>query len=330
MYYPNHPSLPTSSESASELVYSKHCRLKSGDDAMESKPSLLCLERLPQNPRIGRQSLPLEARLHEAVLQRKLSVHFQPQYEVNGGQGCGVEALARWTLPADREISPTVFIPVAERTGLISVLGAWVLEHACEAVAAWGHLGGRAPTLSVNISTLQINEEFSRVLEGIIARTGFPGSRLELEITESALIDNAELAIHCCERWKSLGVQIAVDDFGTGYSSLSYLSRLPVDRLKLDKSFVQRMAFEKKTAAIVRSILGLGHEMGIAVLVEGIETESQFAMLQQMGCKQVQGFLFAKPAPAMEARALLLMPWGVRLAPVVRPERMLGRGLHAA
>jgi EAL domain-containing protein (putative c-di-GMP-specific phosphodiesterase class I) len=184
--------------------------------------------------------------------------------------------------------------------------------------------------LSVNVSTHQINEEFCDVVKRILERTGFAGERLELEITESALIANAELAIRCCERWRELGVHIAVDDFGTGYSSLSYLSRLPVDRLKLDKSFVHRMIAEKKTAAIVRSVLALGKDLGVAVLVEGIETEAQFAMLEQMGCEQVQGFLLAKPVPANEARALLLMPWGARFAPVFRPERVLDRGLHAA
>jgi EAL domain-containing protein (putative c-di-GMP-specific phosphodiesterase class I) len=183
--------------------------------------------------------------------------------------------------------------------------------------------------LSVNISTLQINREFFGILERIISVTGFPGERLELEITESALIADADLAIDCMEKWKELGVQIAVDDFGTGYSSLSYLSRLPVDRLKLDKSFIQRMPFERRTAAIVRSLFGLGMEMGIAVLAEGIETERHFDMLEQMGCQQVQGYLFAKPAPAKEARALLLMPWGTRLMPAYRPVNA-NRGLYAA
>ena len=184
--------------------------------------------------------------------------------------------------------------------------------------------------MSVNVSTLQINEEFGAIIERVIEVTGFPGSRLELEITESSLISDTGRAIDCMEQWKELGVQIAVDDFGTGYSSLSYLSRLPVDRLKLDKSFVHRMPFERKTAAIVRSVLALGRDMGIAVLAEGIETERQFDMLERLGCLQVQGYLFAQPAPEKEVHSLLAMPWGTRLMPVFLPERAANRGLHAA
>ena len=272
----------------------------------------------------------MEARLIMAVKRRELEVHFQPQYELDGGLGCGVEALARWTLPDGREISPTIFISMAERIALIGSLGAWVLQHSCETVAAWGAMAGNAPMLSVNVSALQINEKFAAVIEGALQRSGLPAQQLELEITETALLDNVDLAIACCEQWRALGVHIAVDDFGTGYSSLSHLARLPVDRLKLEKSFAERMTFEKKSAAIVRSVLALGKEMGIAVLVEGVETEQQLLLLELWGCPQVQGFLLAKPVPAVEAGALLLLPWGNRLAPIFRAERATSRGQHAA
>jgi EAL domain-containing protein (putative c-di-GMP-specific phosphodiesterase class I) len=272
----------------------------------------------------------IETRLIAAVRRRELDVHFQPQYEVDCGQGCGVEALARWTSPDGEEISPTLFIPMAERLAIICPLGAWVLAVACQTVAQWGSLGDQAPMLSVNVSTHQINERFAGVIERTLKSTGFPPAQLELEITESALIGDTELAIACCEEWRALGVHIAVDDFGTGYSSLNYLARLPVDRLKLDKSFAQRMTFEKKTAAIVRSVLALGKEMGIAVLVEGVETEEQFVLLERLGCRQVQGYLLAKPVPAVEARALLRIPWGKRLAPISRPNQASSGGLHAA
>jgi EAL domain-containing protein (putative c-di-GMP-specific phosphodiesterase class I) len=272
----------------------------------------------------------MDARLIMAVKRRELDVHFQPQYELDGGHGCGVEALARWTLPDGREISPTIFISMAERIALIDSLGAWVLQHSCETVAAWGAMSGAAPTLSVNVSALQINEKFAAVVECALKRSGLPSQQLELEITETALLGNIDLAIACCEQWRALGVHIAVDDFGTGYSSLSHLARLPVDRLKLDKSFSERMTFEKKTAAIVRSVLALGKEMGIAVLVEGVETEQQLKLLEQWGCLQVQGFLLAKPVPAAEARTLLLLPWGNRLAPIFRAACANARGQHAA
>jgi EAL domain-containing protein (putative c-di-GMP-specific phosphodiesterase class I) len=303
---------------------------------MESKLKVRYVERrsarstVEDAQRGAAQSGALEARLMAAVRRSELKVHFQPQYDVECGQGCGVEALARWTAPDGEEISPTVFIPVAERIAMICPLGAWVLGHACETVARWGSLGGQAPTLSVNISTHQINERFTRVIERALKTSGLPPAQLELEITESALIADAEFAIACCEEWRALGVHIAVDDFGTGYSSLSYLARLPVDRLKLDKSFAQRMTLEKKTAAIVRSVLALGREMGVAVLVEGVETEEQFALLERLGCQQVQGYLLAKPVPAVEARALLVIPWGTRLAPISRPNHAANRGLHAA
>ncbi len=302
---------------------------------METKMKVLFMENTARSSAVEDlptrdQSVSMEARLIEAVKRREFRVHFQPQYEVDCGRGCGVEALARWTPPDGEEISPMVFIPMAERIAAICPLGAWVLEHACKTVAAWADSIEHAPTLSVNVSTHQINEKFGGVIGGIIRRTGLPPEQLELEITESALMLNAELAIECCGDWRALGVHIAVDDFGTGYSSLNYLARLPVDRLKLDKSFAQRITFEKKTAAIVRSVLALGKEMDFTVLAEGVETEGQFALLERWGCRQVQGFLLARPVPAVEARELLMIPWGNRLAPISRAPRATARGLHAA
>ena len=296
---------------------------------MDSKRRVLFYEQQVAESRSGTERQ-LETLLEEAIARQQLTVHYQPQYEMGSGRGCGMEALARWTLPDGDAISPSLFIPLAERVGSIRALGEWVLERACAAACSWPDQGGVPATLSVNVSSQQIDENFFGVIKRVIEVTGFPGKQLELEITESALIKDADLAIDCMEQWKELGVQIAVDDFGTGYSSLSYLSRLPVDRLKLDRSFIHRMHVERKTAAIVRSVLALGREMDIAVLAEGIENERQFDMLEQMGCLQVQGYLFAKPAPAMEARALLSMPWGTRLMPVFRPENAAKRGLHAA
>ena len=296
---------------------------------MDSKLKVLFVEKLHERRRHRRLPAHLEPLLRAAVARRGLTVFFQPQFDVESGLGCGVEALARWSLLDGEEISPSVFIPIAERIEIIRPLGAWVLQSACETVSAWRGLEGRPPTLSVNVSTRQIGSSFCAVIENIINRTGFPVDRLELEITESALPVNAERAIECLESWRALGVHIAIDDFGTGYSSLSYLSRLPVDRLKLDRSFVRRMTFDKGTATIVRSVLALGRDMGIVVLAEGIETEREFEMLERLGCKQVQGFLFAKPVPAAEARSLLKLPWGAR-STAAHPEAICGRGLHAA
>jgi EAL domain-containing protein (putative c-di-GMP-specific phosphodiesterase class I) len=297
---------------------------------MDSNLRVLFLERIDAEMWLGDQRLYLETCLREAIPRNELMVHFQPQYEVESGRGCGVEALARWNLADGEEVPPAVFIPIAERIGVIRALGAWVLQRACETAHSWHSLGGCPVTLCVNVSAQQISEDFGAVIERVLDATGFPATRLELEITESALIGNMELAIECMEHWKELGVRIAVDDFGTGYSSLSYLSRLPVDRLKLDKSFVHRMIYERKTAAIVRSVLALGREMGVAVIAEGVETERQFELLEHLGCRQVQGFLLAKPGPAHEAQALLTARWGTRSMPIFQAECADSRGTYAA
>jgi EAL domain-containing protein (putative c-di-GMP-specific phosphodiesterase class I) len=172
-------------------------------------------------------------------------------------------------------------------------------------------------TLSVNVSALQINERFGDVVERCLKQTGFPSQQLELEITESALIDDTETIITYLERWKALGVRIAVDDFGTGYSSLGYLSRLPVDRLKLDQSLTHRITVDTRSAIVMRSILSLAAELGLGVIAEGVETELQLQMLTDMGCPQAQGYLFGRPMPLKLAQASMRKPWGDRRAPVL-------------
>ena len=253
------------------------------------------------------------ARLRNAIEQDELSLHYQPQYETRSGGQCGVEALARWFLPDGETIAPTKFVRAAEANGLISALGAWVLNRACSTVVAWPRLGGQVPTLCVNVSPGQISEEFSSILVTTLARTGFPPSRLELEITESMLIEQPDLALDCIAQWKKIGVRIALDDFGTGFCSLSYLSRLPVDRIKIDKSLIHRMLVDVKTAAIVRAVISLGEDLGVTVLAEGVETEAQLALLSHMRCQQVQGYLLAFPSFAGEAKTLLGVNWGKRV-----------------
>ena len=262
-----------------------------------------------------RQRQTLTGRLRDAISRHELSVHFQPQFETRGGHHCGVEALARWFLPNGESIQPATFVRYAEHNGLIAALGSWVLNEACTTVAAWQEGGEQPPVLCVNVSPLQISSEFLAVLAGTIERTGFPAAKLELEITEGILIERPEFALDCIAQWKKLGVRIALDDFGTGYSSLSYLSRLGVDRVKIDKSLIHRMTADPKTAAIVRAVISLGADLGFAVLAEGVESEAQLTMLSGMGCQQVQGYLLARPACAEEARALLAVNWGRRRLP---------------
>jgi EAL domain-containing protein (putative c-di-GMP-specific phosphodiesterase class I) len=261
-----------------------------------------------------RASVRFTARLREAIERGELSVHYQPQYRSVDGSHCGVEALARWFPSIGPSIAPAVFIKQAEQAGLISALGQWVLKEACKTAMRWRLPNNEPPILCVNVSPHQICTEFSGVLAHVLESTGFPASRLELEITEGILIENPEFALQRLAQWKQLGVRIALDDFGTGYSSLSYLSRLPVDRLKIDRSLIQRVITDAKTAAIVRALISLGDDLGFAVLAEGVETEAQFELLLRMGCQQLQGYLLARPVTSGEVEALLTRRWGVRSA----------------
>jgi EAL domain-containing protein (putative c-di-GMP-specific phosphodiesterase class I)/PAS domain-containing protein len=275
--------------------------------------------------------LPLQMELGDALQRRALGIHFQPQYDLRTGRGCGVEALARWNLSTGEIISPSVFIPLAERAGMIQSLGAWVLKAACEAAYAWCSRDAQRTTLSVNVSALQIDDEFCTVIEQALKHSGFPAKQLELEITESALIANRELTIEYMKSWKKLGVRIAMDDFGTGYSSLDYLSRLPVDRLKMDPSLVHMMTRDPKSAAVMRSIVALGAELDIDVIAEGVETEEQLNMLTDLGCPRVQGYLLGRPMPAIEAQIALRKTWGNRLKPAdYRPVSRSRIDSHAA
>jgi EAL domain-containing protein (putative c-di-GMP-specific phosphodiesterase class I) len=253
-------------------------------------------------------------RLRDAIEGDELSVHYQPQYSSVEGRPCGVEALARWYSTNGEPISPIAFIRQAERGGLISALGHWVLKEACRTAMTWQSPQQEPPILCVNVSPHQISPEFSGILVEALESTGFPASRLELEITEGILIENPEFALRRLTQWKQLGVRIALDDFGTGYSSLNYLSRLPVDRLKIDRSLIQRVVTDSKTAAIIRAFISLGEDLGFAVLAEGVETEAQFELLLRMGCKQMQGYLLSRPVSACQVEALLSQRWGARRA----------------
>jgi EAL domain-containing protein (putative c-di-GMP-specific phosphodiesterase class I) len=250
-----------------------------------------------------------------------LSIQYQPQFELQSGRGCGTEALARWTLSSGRMIAPSIFIPLAERVGMIQSLGMWMLKTACATAYEWCSRDAQHTTLSVNVSAHQIDEEFCAVIEQILKESRLPAKCLELEITETALVGNTDLTIECLKEWKRIGVQIAVDDFGTGYSSLSYLSRLPVDRLKLDQSLVHRMTLDARSRIVMHSIISLGAALGIDVIAEGVETEEQFRMLEDLGCPGVQGYLLGRPMPPKEAQLALRKPWGNRPVPVLPSSR---------
>jgi diguanylate cyclase (GGDEF)-like protein len=277
----------------------------------------------------AQRRLRLETDLRLAIETDELALYYQPQFEVESGLACGVEVLARW-FRRDGAVEPSIFIPLAEQTGLIGALGSWVLQAACKTVHQWPVRATRPLTLSVNVSSRQIDEQFAEVVQRAIARTGFPAQQLELEITESALIGNAETIIECLRQLKEIGVRIAIDDFGTGYSGLSYLSRLPVDRLKLDKSLIHNLTSQWKDVAILRSIIALAKELGVAVIAEGVETEQQFQVLKQLGCAQVQGYLLARPAPPTAAREMLMRRWGARKSPSTYAVCVAPRSLNAS
>jgi EAL domain-containing protein (putative c-di-GMP-specific phosphodiesterase class I) len=258
----------------------------------------------------AKHRLPVEVGLDDALKRNAISVHYQPQFELQSGRGCGVEALARWTLSNGSSVAPAIFIPVAERSGMIDSLGATVLQSACDTAAAWRGREGERLTVSVNVSTLQINPEFFRILGGILDTSGLPAARLELEIAEAAVLANTDLTGRYVKEWKRLGVRVAVNHAGTNYSNLKYLSQLPVDRLKLDKSLIQTIAVDRRAAGITHALISLGAALGVDVLAEGVETETQFQMLTELGCKQVQGYLLGRPMPAVQAQVALRKPWG--------------------
>ena len=257
--------------------------------------------------RLAQERLRLETSLRSAIQHRELSLNFQPQFNIRSGRLCGLEALARWHPSGHAPVPPAIFIPIAERAGLINSLGAWALEEACAAARSWPGREEELPVMGVNVSVQQISNDFTPMLARALAYGRVPPERLELEITESVLIGDTDLALDCLAQWKKLGVRIAIDDFGAGYSSLSYLSRLPVDRLKLDASLIRNMTSVPKDAAIVRSVVALGRELGFEVLAEGVETREQLDMLRSIGCAQAQGFLLGRPGSAHEIRALLRM-----------------------
>ncbi len=239
----------------------------------------------------------LENALHVALPRDELELYYQPQISLTTRKVVGVEALIRWKHPDHGWISPGRFIPVAENSELIFELGNWVLTRACRQLCEWGRKA-QTQKIAVNVSSRQfLNDDFINIVSRVLHTTSLASSRLELELTESVLVEDKEKALIVINQLKGIGVKIAVDDFGTGYSSLSYLSHLPIDCLKIDQSFVQNFSSDPKNAAIVQAIISLGKSLGLSVLAEGIETEDQLAFLRSQGCHEGQGYLFSHPLP---------------------------------
>jgi len=247
--------------------------------------------------------LTLEAALRRAIERGELDVHYQPQQVLRDGSLLGFEALLRWRHGGE-PISPAEFIPLAEETGQIAIIGEWVLRRACEQAVLWQGMQNAPLTVAVNISPRQFSRPgFVEGVRRILAQTGAAPTTIELEITEGVMVEGGERAVAVLSELRALGLRLSIDDFGTGYSSLAYLKRLPVHKLKIDQSFVRQLAPGSADAPIVQAVIGLGHKLGLAVIAEGVETDAQRSLLQAWGCDEIQGYWYGRPMPAPAATA---------------------------
>jgi diguanylate cyclase (GGDEF)-like protein/PAS domain S-box-containing protein len=250
--------------------------------------------------------LSLERSLHHAFERDEFVVHYQPMVELTTGRVVGAEALIRWRHPEHGLMYPDDFIPIAEECGLIFPLGEWVLRTACTQVKRWHDAGHSWLRIAVNLSPRQFQQrELPLVIERVLEETSYPADLLDVEITESAAMQNAELSLSIMLRLKEMGVRISIDDFGTGYSSLSYLKRFPIDTVKIDQGFVRELTAGSSDGAIITAVISMARALKLRVVAEGVETEEQLAFLQREQCAEIQGFLYSRPVPAEEFEATL-------------------------
>ncbi len=268
-----------------------------------------------------RDMLLLEESLRCAMTNDELEIYYQPQVDLATGRLIGMEALLRWNHPERGMVSPGDFIPLAEETGLIVPMGEWILDTACRQNRLWQEMSSTALRVAVNISARQFRgEDLVATVSRALERSGLEPQHLELEITESMVMDDVEQAIRTLEELNRLGVHLAIDDFGTGYSSLSYLKRFPINRLKIDRSFVRDVVESSNDAAIATSVMALAHSMNLQVVAEGIETKAQLEWLRERGCETGQGFYLGRPLPAGQFATLLMnSPTG---SPVLSGDRV--------
>jgi EAL domain-containing protein (putative c-di-GMP-specific phosphodiesterase class I) len=255
----------------------------------------------PEIAQRARARAQLAFELRRALERGEFELVYQPKYDLESGTPCGAEALLRWIHPARGVVAPAEFIPVLEDTGLIVQVGEWVIRRACEDLKGWIAAGREPLPVAVNLSARQFRQpDLHEKIERIVTSAGVDPRLIELEITESELMQDAEHAIRIMRALRDSGMRIAIDDFGTGYSSLAYLTRLPVKALKIDRSFVADAFSGQADRAIVRTIIEMAHQLGFTVVAEGVETDRQAAVLREFGCEQAQGFLFSRPVSAAE------------------------------
>jgi len=253
-----------------------------------------------------RKRIALENRLRRAIEQRELRVFYQPQIDIASGRIVGAEALVRWQSPTEGLITPIHFIPIAEETGLILAIGEWVLRETCRQGQRWKAAGFLPLTLAVNVSPHQFHRcNINALVASVLAETGFPAGQLELELTESGLMENQDKAVEVLNDLRAQGIRLAIDDFGTGYSSLAYLKRFPLDVLKIDKRFIDDIPHFQDDMEITATIIAMGHILGFKVLAEGVETQEQLDFLRKKGCDAYQGYFISKPVPAEDFAELL-------------------------
>jgi EAL domain-containing protein (putative c-di-GMP-specific phosphodiesterase class I) len=259
--------------------------------------------------------LAMVSELRRAIDANELSLYFQPKVDLRTGQITCVEALVRWKHVRHGLLGPDLFVPIAEQTGLIRPLARWVLDAALRQCNRWRQ-AGLDLAVAVNLSMRNLHDpEIADMIRQLLTRWGVPPASLTIEITESTLMADAARAMEVLERLRSMGVGVSIDDFGTGYSSLAYLKRLPVHELKLDKSFVAHMASDGNDAAIVRSTVGLAHDLGLSVVAEGVEDEQTWDLLARLGCDIAQGYFISRPLPPRGLREwLATAPWHPRSA----------------
>jgi EAL domain-containing protein (putative c-di-GMP-specific phosphodiesterase class I) len=251
------------------------------------------------------EKLSLENQLRRALEREEFVLHYQPKVRLEGGEIVGVEALIRWRSPQLGLVPPMRFIPLLEETGLILPVGNWALARASLDHRSWVERKFRAPRVAVNISPLQLRQrDFVAIVEGAII-DGVAPTRIDLEITESLVMDDIKASIEKLKAVRQLGVRVAIDDFGTGYSSLGYLAQLPVESLKIDRSFIVNMQADANAMTLVSTIISLAHSLRLKVVAEGVETEEQAKFLRLLRCDEMQGYLFSKPLPEAELVKLL-------------------------
>jgi diguanylate cyclase (GGDEF)-like protein len=234
----------------------------------------------------------MESDLRRALDSDELELRLQPQFACDTLEVTGFEALTRWRHPTRGELSPAAFIPIAERSGLINPLGLWAIEQTCKAAAGWR----TRHRVAVNLSPIQLRcETIQEDIRAILRRTQFPAHLLELEVTESVLLDEDQRTLETLHKLRAMDIRVTLDDFGTGYSSLSYLRRFPFDKIKIDKSFIQGQGTDRGTRVILEAMIRMCSDLGFDVVAEGVETEHQLAELRQLGCREIQGFLLSEP-----------------------------------